>query len=1255
MAGIITNVDSDIQKLSVLKKKIDDVKNALKGIDVKVDIDIAKDLEAQLKSLTGQYDSLASKIAETEKKIAISTKNINDTTEKIIKAQEAMVKASKAESDTGGGQSANVSNVQIATVQAQAAAYEDLKDEIDKVLGSRAENIKRLMDEEAHIKRINTEIAQLASKQANIGLSKGETQRLKDLRNNLIESKVAVSQLNQSLRNEAKIGQSAADSMTRLSQELGRMRMAYREMTEEEKSSPFGQTLKASIEEADRRIKELDASIGNHQRNVGNYANSWNGLSFSIQQLAREMPALAYGPTVFFSAISNNLPMLADEIKRARAEYDAMVKSGQKGVPVWKQVVKSIVSWQTLLVAGITILTMHGDKIIEWVSKLFRGSDAALSAEKALKKLNKQLDFKDLGAELANFQRLVNLYKELGDTAKDKLQFIKDYKEEIEKTGVAVNTLEEAENLFAQNSSKFVEAMTLRAQATAAMKLASEQFEAQLKEQVKNEKELSALEARKKLLESKDEYFTETRQEIRDAEGNVVIAGGVQTFNRDEEIAKVQAEIDKLSGKAAEAAGQTYLTIMEEINEKADKLWEEMGITSTKKAQAQKQAEEEAKKLLEARLVAQTKAEGLILEQQKSNQDAEVALMSEGTQRKIKEIELAYNREIEAIEKKEAEVAAAQEGGLKPEQAVVFTEAKGLAKQKRDVGIAAVMEEEKKKLIDLYKEYQSLTDKFKEAERKFNEDRIKLQATGASKETLAELDYQKKQTLDAISLELAQREETFQSWMNTLTNMTLQQLQQALIFAKNELDMLEKQNPNSKKTIEARGKVVALTNQIQSVEKKSSKGSDVKKSTDDWKELYRTLREVEGQFKEIGSIIGGTVGEIVSAAGEVASNTLSMIDNIILVANTSIQGTEETAETSSRAIQQVERASVILAIIGAAIKIITKIVNLANEMHDKKHEKTITNLQTQIDKLEKNYQRLGNEIEKAFSKDASRLIMTQNRLLEQQKKLINQQILEEQAKKNSDDDKIASYKEKLDEINNTIAENKEKAEDAIYGESIQQAIENFAEAYADALSKGEDSWVSMKDTAKQMMQKMVMGTIKGAIQTSGAIEKIRKQLDEFYLDNVLSLAEQEYIYMMANEIQRELDRQFAWAEGLFKDGEDKTTTEQKATYGGFETMSEETGTELNGRFTALQMAGEEIKREAIAQTVTLSEIKGSIKDYLESNGGTEIKTSIDNILTFVSQSYMELQQINENTAANVKELKSVSSYIKKWDNKIMSL
>lgn len=100
----------------------------------------------------------------------------------------------------------------------------------------------------------------------------------------------------------------------------------------------------------------------------------------SIQQIGRELPSLAAGWRTFFLAISNNLPILADEIKRARIQFEALKKSGQTAIPVWKQVVSSIVSWQTALTVGITLLTLYGDKLVKWISGLGK-------AEKAIKNL----------------------------------------------------------------------------------------------------------------------------------------------------------------------------------------------------------------------------------------------------------------------------------------------------------------------------------------------------------------------------------------------------------------------------------------------------------------------------------------------------------------------------------------------------------------------------------------------------------------------------------------------------------------------------------------------------------------------------------------------------------------------------------------------------------------------------------------------------------------------------------------------------
>ena len=148
------------------------------------------------------------------------------------------------------------------------------------------------------------------------------------------------------------------------------------------------------------------------------------------------------------------------------------------------------------------------------------------------------------------------------------------------------------------------------------------------------------------------------------------------------------------------------------------------------------------------------------------------------------------------------------------------------------------------------------------------------------------------------------------------------------------------------------------------------------------------------------------------------------------------------------------------------------------------------------------------------------------------------------------------------------------------------------------------------------MQQMVTESIKAAMQSSGAMEEIRNKLQQFYADNVLTGWEQDYIYNMAEELQKDLDEQFGWADSLF--GSDKAKEQQSASSGGYETMTQDQSSELNGRFTALNESS--LRQEAIQQ------------------GISDIADDARNI---IAQSYLELQQISENTGEIIKPIKQM--------------
>ena len=135
-------------------------------------------------------------------------------------------------------------------------------------------------------------------------------------------------------------------------------------------------------------LRTTDAAIGKNTRNVGNYASGWNGLSNSINQLTREAPAFANSMQTGFMAISNNIPILVDEIVNLKKANLDLVASGGKAKSIFKSVAGALFSWQTLISVGVTLLTMYGAKLYDMAMGLG-------DVEKALKSLDRQQKLMD--------------------------------------------------------------------------------------------------------------------------------------------------------------------------------------------------------------------------------------------------------------------------------------------------------------------------------------------------------------------------------------------------------------------------------------------------------------------------------------------------------------------------------------------------------------------------------------------------------------------------------------------------------------------------------------------------------------------------------------------------------------------------------------------------------------------------------------------------------------------------------------------
>lgn len=691
MASIIVDLSDDIKKIQSLKTEIQEVKKELGSINVNVHLDIKRDMEAKLKSLTSQYDALVKKVSEAEGKVIASTQRINQAAEKIIAAQERLAKAAGAQPQAGNassGANAAAANAETASVQAQAKAYDELADEIDAVMGTKTQNIRRMIEEEKAISNINEELKRMKKLNRTGTYSGSEIKRMEQLNASLLQHKTALSELRQSLNNSFKLDNAAATSMNALSQSLARMRMTYRELTEEERNSPFGKELLSSIQQADAKIKQLDATIGNHQRNVGNYASGWNGLGMSIQQIGRELPSLAVGWSTFFLAISNNLPILSDEIARARREYNELKAAGQKATPVWKQVVSSLFSWQTALTVGITLLTLYGKEVVEWIGGLFKArKQIDLNAE-SLKAFNEAMLEGGKNAQ-QEITTLNLLYRATQNTAKGMNERLAAVDELQKRYPSYFGNMSKEEILAGKAADSYVrlaQSITAAARAQAAL----ESIKKQQSIILENEQKIDEAYIRRSQIEEEEARFREKEKKAQSSPyGNVGLS--IERKDIQDRLDDVDKEIAGYRS-AIYQANKLSVDLESRINIE-DLIYDPQGTEEgkTKAIDSLKGFLEELAALRE------------------DNEDRQVELMEEGTDRQIAGINLRYNREIAEVKRLEDKLKKAQGGSLTDEQQGLFGAAysgiRGKRDREYDAAVSSRYAAELQAMQDYLKEY----------------------------------------------------------------------------------------------------------------------------------------------------------------------------------------------------------------------------------------------------------------------------------------------------------------------------------------------------------------------------------------------------------------------------------------------------------------------------------------------------------------------------------------------------------------------
>lgn len=692
------------------------------------------------------------------------------------------------------------------------------------------------------------------------------------------------------------------------------------------------------------------------------------------------------------------------------------------------------------------------------------------------------------------------------------------------------------------------------------------------------------------------------------------------------------------------------------------------GITDNRYEEEAKRLREEQKRIEELRNKQKIDEKLAIEDLANRNAQAEIDAMNEGEEKKLAQMEFNHQKEIAELKRLKADYLQKK---IDTEKAIFEANSKHEG-QPFDESTVSLNEEEENAFANILKQtvarqgsdisvyykdilskYQGYTEKRLSVQQKFEQEREALTKAGASKETLAEHDYQKEGALEAVDNEFAMREDSFQSWTNSIANMSLEQLQKLLFQAEQELQRSEFLSPNDPKLAGQRAKVSSLKNEI-SEKTNETQTAPEKRGIKEWQELYKTLGNVESGFNEIGDAVGGTAGEIISAAGGIASSTLQMIDGIVMLANGSSSAMSGTAQAASTSIQTVEKASVILAIIGAALQVATKIADMFGADYSdydtakENYESYVKVLDVIIGKQKELLETLTGKAAVEASQKAIGLIekeanaartLGKERLnagasagshsigVRMRKGMNNEGWAEWNNFANSigmnpDDignrmtglfdltaEQLATLQRdaptfwaKLDGdvreyLEQIIACNEETEEmrDLLNESLTQVSFDDVFSSFLDTLSDMDSSSEEFANNFEKYMQK--------AILNSMLIENYKSRINEWYkafakANESGGIDEEEYadlqegwnsIVSDALEERDALMQQFGWSSG-------EESSSQSSTQKGFAAMSQDTGDELNGRFTALQISNEEIKNSMLFVLGSLSSLCTTASD-----------------------------------------------------------
>lgn len=1286
MAGMKFTADVNVEDIIKLRQEIDKLKKSLIAVAGIPNSDVA--------------------IKQLEKEIAAATKKLEEYENKYLQIQKL-----KHDIDS--------SNAAVKKAKEETAALQSTNKWI-------VANTEAVIETDKQIKQLKKSFVSLADSEKTGSSGTGILRQVQQLAAQRLVEEESIRRTIKAQKDQIIQSRAEEGSITALRKQIILLTKDYDDLGRTRRNGDAGKALLAQIANVQKELSAAEQASGRFQRNVGNYASAWNGLGFSVQQVARELPSLAVSANTFFLAISNNIPILVDEIARARKEYAAFqeaLKAGNTNVkavaPVWQQLTKSLISWQTALVVGLTLLSVYGKDIINWINTLSRSSDAVDGMIVRMQNLSKVM--KD-GAKQSAAERveLDILYKATQDHTR-LLKERNDAADELQRKYPQYFGNLSNEAILAGNAATAYKSLTdnilKAAQARSAMKIIEDNY--------------NKIYQLQKAINADTNWTNRNREKTKEGTASVtaVVGSSITGYTQTGEVLTEEA-MEYNRRKKALKENTEAVNALKAAN---DALVKSIDVSAFVANNGSPLGTEDIDSLTDQQNKIAELMDKQALEQKRSAEDmqmkideARIKAMDEGSKKTIAEIEFNFEKEMQAIDRQKEDLLRKKIDDARsiweanPENKGKTFDATGISLSDSEnqgfnemykIQIAAFeknLKEYQSLQKDAWNEYYIEYGKYQEKRmaimEKYDKQIAKAEEGSAEKTTLTA---QRKKELDDLDKDLLDSSELWSKFFTDFSNRSSSSIRSIIEDIQELIDYMNgvegaqipdifKDNENTVKAINdamsnpaALSKFTAnLETSIKKFKKMLDENNPFKQITEGFKTkdsegISKGFQGIASAAKELTGILEGLGVESDSTAGKV----------------TSVLG-----NTASYAATGASVGGPWGAIIGGAIGMATGLVGVLgadysayNKMKDeyaslidvwdilisKKKEYVDISYgdearkagQEAIDILNKKSQAkidLGIERLNSGASAGSHSIgvrirksMTQNewdqwdefaRSIGMDPDAIGGRLTglfsltgEQLSKLQEDaptfwaklDDDVKGYLQDIIDCNEEIENMKEQLKETMTGVSFDSFYNNFVSTLSDM---DKDS----KDFADDFEN-----YLKNAILSNLVANKYRSKIEDLYNDWAnKSDSNGDGIFDLTSSEADELRKaQQALAEEMIAErdamaevfGWTSSASSQESSKKGFATMSQDSADELNGRFTALQIAGEEIKNQNQLQTMSILDLKAGMLSIGANTSG--IKDIAGETRDLIRLSYEAITDIRDNTNVMVKPIQQMAADI----------